>query len=223
MPADLPSDNSVPPWLWRASGWALAGLLLVIALLAAALALGAADPPRAGPLSWEDDFKRGLDRWTLHLPPGGRAEAPGALVVTLPADGAGVEAFALAPGPAGDFTIEVAAAASDAQSGAAYGLVFDWQDAQHYQAVLVNGNGYAEAYTQAGTARIEWFAWQQWPHLLAGAESNRVRVDVSGSEVIARVNDEVLAAATLVRAPGRVGVAARGVGQVIVSWVRVWE
>jgi len=111
---------------------------------------------------------------------------------------------------------------------AAYGLVFGWQDDAHYSAVLVNGNGYAEAYTQAGPQRAAWLAWQQWPHILYGVESNRVRVDVraegAGTAVTARVNDEVLATTTLAGSAGQVGVLARGPGpaRVVFSWVRLW-
>jgi hypothetical protein len=94
--------------------------------------------------------------------------------------------------------------------------------------VLVNGNGYAEAYTQAGQTRITWMAWQQWPHILYGAESNRVRVDVrtesAGTTVTARVNDELLAETTLAGNAGQLGVLARGPGpaRVVFSWVRLW-
>lgn len=213
-----------PAWLWRAANWGLVLALGGVAALALVLALGAADPPRAGPLQWQDDFKDGLGRWTPDSGPGGSlAAAGGALQVEL---GAGGAAWAVTPGPASDFTLEVAGASST--GSAAYGLVFGWQDASHYSAVLVSGDGYAEAYTQAGAQRTAWLAWQQWPHILVGGEGNRVRVDVqagpAGTGVTARVNDEVLARTTLAGEAGQIGVFARGAepARVVFSWVRVW-
>jgi len=217
------THDRVAPWLWRLANWALLFSLAGMAALAAALALGAADPPRAGPLLWQDDFKRGLERWTLAA--GQMAAEHGALEATLAAEADGT-ALALTSAPAGSFTLEVAGAA--VEGPAAYGLVFGWQDDAHYSAVLVNGNGYAEAYTQAGPQRAAWLAWQQWPHILYGVESNRVRVDVraegAGTAVTARVNDEVLATTTLAGSAGQVGVLARGPGpaRVVFSWVRLW-
>lgn len=42
----------MPRWLWRAARGALMGVILIGAALAFILAAGAADPPRAGPLSF---------------------------------------------------------------------------------------------------------------------------------------------------------------------------
>jgi hypothetical protein len=217
--------EGVPAWLWRGANWTLGLAAAGIAVLAAMLALGAADPPRAGPLAWQDDFKAGLDRWTIFVGGGGSVTAAdGALRVDL---GPKTKAGALTPGPPGDFTLEVAGAAAR-DPAAWYGLVFDWRAADDYSAVLVNGDGYAEAYTQRGAERTTWFAQQQWPHLLAGSESNRVRVDVrrgpGGAEVTVRVNDEVLTQTALAGEAGQVGVLARAAGpaQVVFSWARLW-
>ena len=217
------TNDRAAPWLWRLANGALLLAVGGVAVLAAALALGAADPPRAGPLLWQDDFKAGLERWTLAA--GQLSAEHGALEASLAAEADGT-ALALTSAPDGSFTLEVAGAAVEGL--AAYGLVFGWQDDAHYSAVLVNGNGYAEAYTQAGPRRTTWLAWQQWPHILYGAESNRVRVDVraeaAGTAVTARVNNEVLAATTLAGSAGQVGVLARGPGpaRVVFSWVRLW-
>jgi hypothetical protein len=214
------------PWLWRLANRALILSAAGVGLLALVLALGAADPPRAGPLLWQDDFKAGLGRWTLAGETFVRMDTvAGALGMTFIGE-TEQAAWAVTPGTDGDFTLEVAGAASEGQ--AAYGLVFGWHDETHYSAVLVNGNGYAEAYTQAGPDRTTWLAWQQWPHILAGGDSNRVRVDLrqtlTGWAVVARVNDEVLAETTLAGGAGQVGVQARGAGpaQVVFSWARLW-
>jgi hypothetical protein len=216
------TQAAVPAWLWRAANLGLILLAGGLAALALALQLGAADPPKAGPLLWQDDFKAGLARWELAAPPGARFDDEGGALVLqwFSAPASNATAWALAPGPRGDFTLEVAGASASA----AYGLIFGWQDSDHYSAVLINGSGYAEAYTRRGAERQTWFEWQQWPHILAGAENNRLRVDVHGGSITARVNDEILALTTLPAALGRLGLVARaaGPGEVVFSWVRVW-
>jgi hypothetical protein len=222
-----PAEEVSPTWLWRL---ATRGFLLAVAAvlgLAAALALGWADPPRAGPLSWQDDFKNGAGRWALAPPAGGSL---------LPADGALVATFAPAPipgdswalgltrAPAGDFTLEVAETAVTGQAGVRYGLVFGWQDADHYSALFINGDGYAEAFQQTGTQRLNWFEWQQWPHILFGSDTNRLRVDVRGQSVSLRINDEVLVSQVRSSTRGQIGFAARStsLARVVFSWVRLW-
>jgi hypothetical protein len=210
-------------WLWRLVTWGFGVALAMIVVLAWGLAQGWADPPRAGPVVRFDDFKSDLGQWAFSVP----EEA--SLVPTE----SGLRATFTAPdqlvlgvtaGPAGDFTLEVAGAQTAGETGAAYGLIIGWQDAAHYHAVLINGNGYAEAYRVDGAARADWFAWQQWPHILVGGVSNRVRVDVRGRRVIARVNDELLAETTAA-ARGQVGLIARGLEPdqtVIFSWIQIW-
>ena len=220
----MPPDSSVPLWLWRVVTWGFGVALVAVAALAVALANGLADPPRAGPLLWQDDFKQATARWQWIAAEGATlAPRDGALVAGFTAPDQTV--FALAPGVAGDFTLEIAGAQTEGALGAQYGLVFDWQDAHHYSAALLNGNGYAEAYQHSGASRADWFTWAQWPHILFGTEANRVRVDVRDTRVIARINDEVLMETTLARTSGgRLGVMARsiGAGRVVFSWVRVW-
>jgi hypothetical protein len=94
--------------------------------------------------------------------------------------------------------------------------------------LLINPNGYAQAYHRRGAEREQWFVWQQWPHILVGPENNRLRVDVRGQAVTLRVNDEVVATAASAATAGQVGVAAvttgtpAAGGRVIFSWVRLW-
>jgi hypothetical protein len=218
----MDDKDAVPAWLWRAANLGLILLIGGLSALALGLLLGAADPPRAGPLQWQDDFKDGLARWDLWAPDGVTFDASsGALVLRwVAALDTEAAAWALATAPAGDFTLEVAGASDTA----AYGLLFGWQDEDNYSAVLINGGGYATAYSQHGGERAVWFEWQQWPHILAGAENNRLRVDVRGSTVTARVNDEVLAATTVSRVSGRVGLIAQAAapGPVVFSWARLW-
>jgi hypothetical protein len=193
-----------------------------VAALVWGLSQGWADPPRAGPLLWHDDFGGGAARWELHAPAGGSLtpQASGLLAEFTAPD---QSAYALTPGPAGDFTFELTGAQVEGEIGAAYGLIFGWQDETHYGAALVNGNGYAEAYRQSGPKRQRWFEWQQWPNILLGAAGNRVRVDVRGGQATVRINDEVLVAAEAGGA-GKIGVLARGAGpgSVRFGWAQVW-
>lgn len=221
-----------PRWLARVVFGGLAAVVVGMAGLAGALSLGLADPPRAGPLAWEEDFKGGAGAWTLSMPPGGTlGPQGGALVAAFAGEGPGQMAAALAPAelsPGGDFTLEVAGAAVTQGSPTAYGLVFGWEATDQYSALLINANGYAEAYRQAGAQRETWFAWQQWPHILVGPENNRLRVDVRGEAITLRVNDEVVAVVTGAGRQGRVGVvavttaAAGPGGEVVFSWARLW-
>jgi hypothetical protein len=221
----MSNEAGAPLWLQGALARALALGLLAALGVAGALGLGAADPPRAGPLRWEDDFKAGMGRWAWLPPPGGWLGLEGgALMARLGGAGPDFPAVGLTTGPEGDYTFEVAGAAAGG-NGAAYGLVFGWQDAAHYSAVLINANGYAEAFTRAGDGATAWYAWQQWPHILVGAEANRVRVDVRGRRVTLRINDELLAEGEAAQPHGRLGVIARSAepGEVVFSWARLWS
>jgi hypothetical protein len=208
--------------LWRLATWGFAVAVVGVIALAWGLSLGWADPPRAGPLWWYENFQGDLTRWEF-IAPNGAMLSPGEGALLADFSAPGQLAVGLTPGPEGDFTLEVAGTHIAGEIGAVYGLVFAWQDETHYSAVLVNGNGYAEAYRQEGAERTDWFAWQQWPNILLGTESNRVRVDVRGRQMIARVNDELLVEATT-DAAGRIGVLARstGPGRVVFSWAQVW-
>ena len=77
------------------------------------------------------------------------------------------------------FTIEAAAAQANGELGAFYGILFNYRDAAHYSAVLINGNGYVEVFEKEGKV---WMPQQEWPNILLGNESNRVRLDVAKGE-----------------------------------------
>ncbi|MDW8327658.1 MAG: hypothetical protein RMK99_13935 [Anaerolineales bacterium] len=221
----MSSAPPVPRWLWRAVTWGLVATLFGVAALATALFFGLADPPRAGPLLWQEDFRAGLGRWRFVTTGDATLAArDGALTATFTAPDQ--LAFAVTEAPTGDFTLEVAAAQTSGESGSVrYGLVFDWQDEANYSAVLVNGNGYVEVYRQMGAVREDWFPFAQWPHLLYGAEANRVRVDVRGASLSVRINDELLLEREAAgRSASRLGVLARsiGPGRAVFSWVKVW-
>src|SRR6266852_2722162 len=80
----MSTEEAPPPWLWHLASRGLAVCALAVLVLAGALALGLADPPRAGPLLWQDDFKHGTRRWTLSPSAGGTlGAADGALVAAF--------------------------------------------------------------------------------------------------------------------------------------------
>jgi hypothetical protein len=213
-----------PLWLWRTATWSFLIVLLGVAGLAGGLSLGLADPPPVGLFKWQDDFKSETGRWEFMAPEGGSLNPNvGALLVEFSSLEREQLALALTARPEDDFTLEVAGAQTGGASGTEYGLVFAWQDATHYSAVLINGNGYAEAYRLEGGERRDWFKWQQWPNILVGTDNNRVRVDVRGTRIVARVNDELLVEATT-SSEGKIGVLSKSASpaQVVFSWARVW-
>ncbi len=220
----MSSEPPVPRWLWRATVWGLGALLFGVTALAIALYGGLADPPRAGPLLWQETFKADLSRWQFGEAGGARLVVQdGALVATF--TGPDQIVFAVAEAPLGDFTLEIAAAPTEGDNSTRYGLVFDWDDERHYSAVLITATGYVEAYRQNGATRTDWFPFAQWPHLLYGTEANRVRVDVRGAQVSARINDEVLMEKGSGDRPGRkLGVLARSVGpgRIVFGWIGLW-
>lgn len=216
-------DHPAPHWLWRLSVWGLVLLVGGVGVLAWGLAQGWADPPVAGPLHLHTDFSLPDPNWTLYPPEAGSLTAgPGGLLITFTAPAQ--VALALTAAPPANFTVELGGAQTAGEVGAAYGLVFGWQDPTHYSVIVVNGNGYATAYQQQGVDRTTWFAWQQWPHLLAGYSPNQVRLDVRGLQAEARINNERLVSFSLPRAPSTLGLWATSTGpsQVVFNWVKVW-
>jgi hypothetical protein len=218
----MSTNESVPPWLWRFAIWGFGLSLISLAALALALANGLADPPRAGPLLWQDDFKNDVSRWQFIATPGASLQRQaGALVATFTDSAQSV--VAVTEAPATDFTLEIAAAQTEGAIGAQYGLVLGWRGEGDYTAVLLNGNGYATAYGVAAGQRRDWFPFQQWPHILYGAEANRVQIHVQAERITARINDERLIEFAG-DGSGKLGVMAQsaGAGRVVVSWVKVW-
>ncbi|MGH2523170.1 MAG: hypothetical protein ACRDH2_11760 [Anaerolineales bacterium] len=218
------SDDPVPAWLWRTATYGFGLALIGILALALALAAGFADPPHAGPLWLSEDFKDEVEGWQFITLSGGNVSPrEGALWADF--TGPDQTAFGVtAQPPSENFSVEVAGTQTAGATGTAYGLVFAWQDERHYSAVLVNGNGYAQAYRQAGAERTEWFEWQQWPHVLG--DTNRVRIDRRGAQVTVRINDEKLIEVAA-EENGKVGMMARtarsaGQSRVVFSWVKVW-
>jgi hypothetical protein len=204
-----PKDQ-IPIWAWRSVRWGFVILVIGLAGLIAAVALGVADPKPVGPLKWEDHFTPG--RWETF---GEARFVAGGLDVS------GAEGGAVTAPESADFTFEAAAGQSGGEIGAAYGLVVGYQSLQNHIAVLINGNGYVQVISADGR---EWRQWGQWPNILLGTEANRLRVDVVDGEGLIRINDEVLLQAPV--REGRVGVIARpsmGGQTVRFGWAKLWS
>jgi hypothetical protein len=210
-------NNQTPKWLWRLARWSFVILVLVIAAMVIAVALGAGDPKPMGSLRWEDRLDSRA-RWQtfgdeLFFGSGG-------LVINLKQKGDTAGAVTSVEATS-QFTLEAAASQANGEPGAFYGIIFNFRDPDHYTAVMINGNGYVEVFEIGGKVLMP---QQEWPNILLGNESNRVRVDASNGEGLIRINDEVL-----LRLPitgGDVGIVARASAanqRVRFSWVKLWK
>jgi len=211
------SKSQTPKWLWGLAWWSFVILILVIAAMVMSVALGAGDPKPLGSLTWEDRFDSRA-RWQtlgdeLFFGSGG-------LVINLKQKGDYGGAVTTVEA-ASQFTIEAAASQADGELGAFYGIIFNYRDADHYTAVMINGNGYVEVFEREGKV---WIPQQEWPNILLGNESNRVRLDVVNGEGLIRINDEELR---------RVSIRSGGVGVIAIAsaanqsvrfrWMKLWS
>ncbi|MBI3361144.1 MAG: hypothetical protein HY023_08540 [Chloroflexi bacterium] len=179
------------------AGFALA--LMAVLVAAIALTLGAADPKPVGQLRWDTDFHSASEAWSSESADGAQwifgqdgvrvaFTRKDAVALTI-GDAAQLLRFPASPD---SFTFEVRAAQIAGVSGALYGIIFDFADARHYSALVVNGNGYARAYRVEGGVETDWFPLAQWPPVQVSGTPNRLRVDVNREKVTLRINDEVL-------------------------------
>lgn len=194
--------------------------------LAAALSMGLADPRPLGELRWTDEFSD-PGRWLILAEPGVENFAsPANEGLAFSVDGRGGVGWALAAAPKGDYSIEAGAAQVSGSDSVRHGLVLGWKDARHFTAITLNRDGYVEAYTQAGEERTDWFAWQQWPHVLGGGHPNRLRADVrADGRVEVRINDERVVSFEA-RMDGRWGMLVDGQGrsgEVVFTSAKLWS
>lgn len=91
-----------------------------------------------------------------------------------------------------DFTLEVEAiplVASDSGFNG-YGLVYRAQDAAHYYAFAVGGDGYYAVLRIDGDEEMSLVDWQQFPHVHRGQQANRLRVACQDTTCRFYINDE---------------------------------
>jgi len=91
-----------------------------------------------------------------------------------------------------DFTLEVEATPlSGPDSGFnGYGLVYRAQDSVHYYAFAVGSDGYYAVLRIDGDEEMALVAWQQFPHIHRGQQTNRLRVACAGADCRFYINDE---------------------------------
>jgi hypothetical protein len=155
-----------PRWLWRGTFLAAALVGAVTLLAAAAIALGAADPPRAERLVWESDAWPAQETVTLAPRETDWAEAPVSLLASA------------------TFTLSVRARlAGDADPGAAWGV---WIEAADGARIVYahSGEGYTTtrrcppgelppALEACPALRAEW-RWTAYPRVRPPGETNHV-------------------------------------------------
>jgi hypothetical protein len=168
------SRYEVPTFAWRLAVAALAGALLVTALLAGAIMLHGAPPtPRDLLLdasTWTIDHGT-LDRDHVQLRPASN------LIGT-----------ALYPIESPTFTFQSRIQID--QAGVAAGLIYAAQDANHFSAFLISPDGYFTLSDYAAGVWQERVSWRTWPHIRRDAESNALRVECTAVGCTFFVNDE---------------------------------
>ena len=190
-------EDTLPRWAWRAVIGAVTGIGLALTVGTLVLCAGAADPPRADPLVWQD--------------------------AALPwADGAGHwwQASHVAANPAADFTLTVGARwVADADTAAAWGVWLEQADGTRVLFALAV-DGYwtvrrcaadarpAVAVETCASPRAEW-RWLAHPRINgAGAANTLTLTRERDGRVRLWLNRERLAAPS-VQWTGRWGVWAR--------------
>lgn len=216
--------KNAPDWLGKTVVLGFLSLIALIVATALALALGAADPRPAGPLVWDTDLVAGADEaeWVLHSSRAARAEfTPAGLLLAFEAEDE--TALALRSAPTGDFTFAARGAQVDGPPGAMYGIAFGVRSESNYVAVLVNNNGFVQAYRNSGATREVLYALQQWPHILLKDEPNEVQINLIDGRAMIRINEEVFL--EIADAGGEIGLiaTARAPGQMVrFTRARLW-
>jgi hypothetical protein len=186
----IPSSEPVPGWLWCGT---LAGVMLVVMVVAVGailLARGAADPPVAGPVVWQD---------------ANLAWAGGPQHTILAGDGAWLAAPPPARLPGDAFTLAVRARlCAESDPGAAWGVWLAAGDGAR-MVYAISGDGLVTTrrcpvpaprdINACPAARPEW-RWMPYPRLALPGASNTIALHREPyGAVRLRLNDEKLGAA----------------------------
>ena len=92
--------------------------------------------------------------------------------------------------PIGDFTLEVQAVPLSGPDLNGYGVLYRAQDAAHYYAFAIAGDGYYSVLQVADGEEASLVDWQQFPHIRRGQQANRLRVTCEGPTCRFYINDE---------------------------------
>jgi hypothetical protein len=198
-------EEPLPVWMWRVSvGLLIAALLLTLGLLSATLA-GVADPPPLGSLTVEDHFEQPA-AWQI------RSGAGSITSMTDHAAGryrirveAGSERI-LVTGPYlihPPCTIELSAQQIAGASDVAYGLWWGQPGPEANLLAEVNSDGYLGIGPGIASGADSLRNWELFPHVRSQGQVNVFRADVSQTQVMIRLNDEVAGQFTWA-APGEI-------------------
>lgn len=199
-----PPDQPAPRWLWIVT-FAGAGVIAAITLAGALLLrLGAADPPVAGPVIWEQAGLGWAGGPVMALDPGGSAWFPAPDEAAL---------------PGGAFTLDVRARLDgESDPGAAWGVWLETIDGARV-IYAASGEGYITTRTcppghtgpidACPALRPDW-RWMPYPRVNPPGQRNTITLHQEPSGAIRlRLNGEILGAAPVERS-GRWGVWVRG-------------
>jgi hypothetical protein len=210
------NDVEISEQLWNWARFGLLALVVIIAGLAIAIALGVADPKPVGSLQWEENWQTGSEDWLAF----GNKDVTMGLGRLEIAVNAGETGGSFTSNEANEFSFEAAGWQQAGEAGANYGIVFGYNSEDDYTSVTINNNSYVEVVSANGKT---WMPLQQWPNILLGSEANRIRVDVQGGQGLIRINDEVLMSVPV--NGGDIGVIVRGTAErqiVRFGWTKYW-
>jgi hypothetical protein len=214
----MTEQNSVSPWLWRATVGTLA--LVILVGLMSALWLGTRPLVTGTPIS-----SRELGAWTFSSSASG-SETDGAL--TLQTSEADRVAYAVNELSLANFTVQARATFISGPDDASYGLVVRYQRPDDFITLLIGPDGYIAVGQMSGGVWQWRVPWQQWPHIKRGTAENLLRAQCGADRCRFYVNDEFAFEASDVPARGKMGPAvwnpAKGasVSAVFREW-RVWK
>ena len=179
-------ESLVRTGLWRSQVSLLVTVLMVGMGLVVALALGWRSPtPQRAP----DWSSTDLD-W--------RQYGDGSATITnggyrMRLLGPDQRAWAVADQPVSDFELELDVHSLRASEDVGLGLLYRYQDLSNTYLFAIGGDGY---YTIAVVRQGQLSplrAWQQWPHVRRGADTNRLRIRCQGTLCRFYVNGEFAA------------------------------
>ncbi len=194
----MTKSETIPHWLWRLVLLALAGSVLAVGLLLVLALGGISDPRSIGELAVRDELD-GDAGWRLQATDT-QDGAQGQIidgVYRIVLSGANTHAIAQAPYPLqAPCTIQIAARQIDGPTDAGYGLWWGDSGSGDDHVAAVNGDGYLTIYRSVNGNKEPVLEWQVFPRIRPQGQTNTVQVDIDGSQILVRVNDEVAASYT---------------------------
>jgi len=194
-----------PRWLRRFTLIGLAVVLVGLAALAAAIAVGWNNPrPSTAP-----------DRvWS----------GPVVLQVEAPEE----QGVLLLGDVAAPFTLEAVATPQEGSDFNGYGLIFHAEQARRYEIFAVGSDGYVAVLRVEEEGEFPLVDWRPFPHVRRGRASNRIRLSCGEGACRFWVNDEFVTSLPDERGTGRgVGCWVRrfegGAVAVVFADVAIWE